>query len=133
MKSFRYIVASLVLSAAPALASVSVSSPTSGATVSSPVSYVATASTTTCAKGVASMGIYVNNTLVYVVDAAKMNTTLSLGAGGVVGLRSVHRGIAHAVMLWQWASKFGSLYSVAAIPSGDGVVIAVLRMVYSGG
>ena len=81
MKSFRYIVASLVLSAAPALASVSVSSPTSGATVSSPVSYVATASTTTCAKGVASMGIYVSNKLVYVVDAAKMNTTLSLGAG----------------------------------------------------
>jgi phospholipase C len=81
MKSFQYIVASLVLSVAPALASVSVSSPTSGATVSSPVSYVATASTTTCAKGVASMGIYVNNKLVYVVDAAKMNTTLSLGAG----------------------------------------------------
>ena len=84
------------------------------------MSYVATASTTTCEKGVASMGIYVNNTLVYVVDAAKMNTTLSLGAGGVVGLRSLHRGIAPAVMLWQWASKFGSLYSVAAITSGDG-------------
>jgi hypothetical protein len=81
VKSFRYIVASLVLSAAPALASVGVSSPTSGATVSSPVSYVATASTTTCAKGVASMGIYVSNKIVYVVDAAKMNTTISLGAG----------------------------------------------------
>jgi phospholipase C len=64
-----------------AFATVTVSSPTSGATVSSPVSYVATASTTTCAKGVASMGIYVSNKLVYVVDAAKMNTTLSLGAG----------------------------------------------------
>ena len=42
------------------------------------MNYVATATTTTCAKGVASMGIYVDNKLVYVVDAATMNTTLSL-------------------------------------------------------
>ena len=79
--TFSILVICLIASTAPAFATVTVSSPTSGATVSSPVSYVATASTTTCAKGVASMGIYVNNKLVYVVNAAKMNTKLSLGAG----------------------------------------------------
>jgi len=60
---------------------VSVSSPTNDSTVSSPVSYVATASTNTCPKGVASMGIYVNNQLVYVVQGASLNTKLSLSAG----------------------------------------------------
>jgi phospholipase C len=81
MKSFRYIVASLVLSAAPALASVTVSSPANGATVSSPAHYVATATAPTCAKGVASMGIYVNNVKVYVVKGASLNYELTLAPG----------------------------------------------------
>jgi hypothetical protein len=59
---------------------VTVTSPTANSTVTSPVSYVATA-TTSCAKGVASMGIYVNNKLVYVVDAASLNKSLSLASG----------------------------------------------------
>jgi hypothetical protein len=67
--------------AAPAFATVTVTSPKSGSTVTSPVSYVATATTTTCSKGVGSMGIYVNNKLTYVVNGAKMNTTLSLAPG----------------------------------------------------
>jgi phospholipase C len=81
MKSFRYIVASLVLSAAPALASVSVSSPANGATVSSPAHYVATATASTCAKGVATMGIYVNNVKIVVVKGASLNYELTLPAG----------------------------------------------------
>ena len=59
---------------------VTVSTPAANSTVTSPVSYVATA-TTSCAKGVASMGIYVNNKLVYVVDAASLNKSLSLANG----------------------------------------------------
>ncbi len=66
--------------AAPAFATVTVTSPTSGATTMSPVSYAATA-TTTCSKGVGSMGIYVNNKLTYVVNGAKLSTTLSLAPG----------------------------------------------------
>jgi hypothetical protein len=69
-----------LLFAVPTFASVTVTSPKSGSTVSSPVSYVATASTT-CAKGVSTMGIYVNNKLTYVVTGAKLNTSLSLAAG----------------------------------------------------
>jgi phospholipase C len=60
---------------------VSVTSPVNNSTVSSPVQYVATAATATCAKGVASMGIYVSNKLVYVVSGSSLNTQLSLAAG----------------------------------------------------
>jgi phospholipase C len=81
MNSFRYIVASLVLSAAPALATVTVSSPVNGATVSSPAHYVATATAPTCAKGVASIGIYVGNTKVYVAQGASLNYELTLATG----------------------------------------------------
>ena len=81
MKNFRYFVASLVLSAAPALASVTVSSPANGATVSSPAHYVATATAPTCAKGVATMGIYVNNVKTVVVKGASLNYELTLPAG----------------------------------------------------
>ena len=80
MKTIHSLAYILLSFAAPAFATVTVTSPKGGATVTSPVSYVATASTTTCAKGVASMGIYVNNKLTYVVNAATMNTTLSLAA-----------------------------------------------------
>jgi hypothetical protein len=57
-----------------------VASPADGSSVSSPVPYAATA-TTTCTKGVASMGVYVNNQLNYVQNGAKLNATLTLTPG----------------------------------------------------
>jgi hypothetical protein len=81
MKTFYCIVLTLMAWVAPAFATVSVSSPTNGATVTSPVHYVATATTSTCSTGVASMEIYVNNKLVYVVNGPKLDTQLSLAAG----------------------------------------------------
>src|SRR5580765_6110001 len=81
MKSFCCIVFTFLALATSALANVAVSSPSNGATVGSPVHYVATASTTTCSKGVASMGIYVNKQLVYVVNGASMNTSWPLTPG----------------------------------------------------
>jgi hypothetical protein len=60
---------------------VRVTQPSMGATVTSPVHYVASATTSTCSKGVASMGIYVNNVLTYVVNGAQLNTTLALNLG----------------------------------------------------
>ncbi len=64
-----------------ALAAVSVTSPAPGSTVTSPVHYVATATAPSCAAGVASMGIYVNNVKVYVVNGAKLDLQLTLSAG----------------------------------------------------
>lgn len=65
----------------PAFATVVVSSPYNGATVGTSVHYSATASTDTCSKGVASMGVYVDNKLIYVVSGTKLNTTLPVSAG----------------------------------------------------
>lgn len=59
---------------------VHVTSPASSSTVSSPANYVASA-TSSCSLGVASMGIYVNNQLVYVQNGASLNTQLSLSPG----------------------------------------------------
>jgi phospholipase C len=81
MKISLLVLPTLLALAAPAFAAVTVTSPTNGSTVTSPVHYVASATTTTCSKGVASMGIYVNNKLTYVVDADTMNTELTLSVG----------------------------------------------------
>ena len=57
---------------------VSVTSPKNNSTVTSPVQFVATANTTTCSKGVASMGVYINNHLTYVSNGRSLNTAISL-------------------------------------------------------
>ena len=66
---------------ASAYANVIVSSPSNGETINSPAHFVATANTTTCSQGVASMGVYIDNQLLYVVNGATLNTTLTLPAG----------------------------------------------------
>ncbi len=81
MKTISLLVSLLLTAAVPAFANVYVTSPANGATVTSPVHYVATATSTTCSSGVASMGIYVNNSRVYVVNGASLNTYISLNAG----------------------------------------------------
>ena len=76
----RIIICTLMLSMY-AFAGVSVSSPENGSTISSPVHFVASA-TTTCTKGVSSMGIYTAPfKLAYTVSSAKIDTHLPLGAG----------------------------------------------------
>lgn len=81
MKALCYGILIFVFSATLAFATVTVTSPANNATVTSPVHYVATATATSCTKGVASMGIYVNNKLTYVVNGASLNTQISLSAG----------------------------------------------------
>ncbi len=58
-----------------------VTSPSNNATVGSPVQFTASANTSTCAKGVASMGVYINNNLIFVSNGKSLNTALPLGAG----------------------------------------------------
>jgi len=72
----------LVSMAVPAaFAGVSVSAPNNGSTVQSPVHYIAT-STSTCSKGVASMGIYTaNSQLAYTTQGNTLNTNLNLSPG----------------------------------------------------
>jgi hypothetical protein len=71
----------LLFIAAPAFARVSVSAPGNGATVQSPVHYVASASSS-CAKGVASIGIYTAaGALAYTTQGHTLNTNLNLNPG----------------------------------------------------
>ena len=67
----------------PAFATVTVTKPTNNSTVTSPVQFVATASTTTCSKGVASMGIYVNNKLTYVVVPAPPTVSITASSSTI--------------------------------------------------
>jgi hypothetical protein len=78
-KSLSLLVCLSVLFGPAAFAGVSVSEPANGATITGPVPYVASATTTTCSKGVASMGIYTApGVLAYVVNGSSLNTTLDL-------------------------------------------------------
>ena len=82
MKAIRYVPLMVLAFAAHAFATVTVSSPAPGTTVASPVQFIAAGSSTTCAAGVGSMGIYVNNVQVYSSHgAAQINTALTLNPG----------------------------------------------------
>lgn len=81
MKKYPFVVVPLLAFSVPAFANVVVSSPSNGQTVSSTVSYSATANTTTCSRGVASMGVYVDSRLLYVVNGTSLNTSLSVSPG----------------------------------------------------
>lgn len=81
MQKFLLFVCLLALCAPLAFAGVTVKSPTNGTTVQGSIPYVASA-TTSCSKGVGSMGIYTSpGQLAYVVQGASMNYNLSLAAG----------------------------------------------------
>jgi hypothetical protein len=58
-----------------------VTSPANNGSEASPVNYQATASTSTCDKGVASMGIYVNNVLKYTTKGASLDTNMDFSPG----------------------------------------------------
>jgi hypothetical protein len=80
MKYFSRAILILLMFTAPAFATVSISKPTSGDTVGSPVEFAATA-TTSCSSGVASMGVYVNNELKHIETGHSLNTAISLSPG----------------------------------------------------
>ncbi|HLJ76088.1 MAG TPA: alkaline phosphatase family protein [Acidobacteriaceae bacterium] len=81
MKPRGFLLAALLAFTPSVFATVTVTSPANGSTVTSPVHYVATASAGTCAQGVSAMGIYVNNSLVYQTNGNSLDTTISLNPG----------------------------------------------------
>jgi hypothetical protein len=114
MKVFLQVIlmAQLVV-ALPASATVLVSTPSNGATVSSNVQFIATANTTTCSKGVASMGIYVDNKIEYMVNGVNLNTTLSMASGG------------HTVSIQEWDNCGGATTTPLALRVTAAVGVAV--------
>lgn len=78
-KPLSLIVCLSAILAPAAFAGVTVTSPGNGATISGSVHYEATATSSTCSKGVASVGIYTApGVLAYVVNGTSLNTTLNL-------------------------------------------------------
>lgn len=78
----RYCLSALLLAlvTAPAFASVTVTTPANDETSGPGVHFEANA-TTSCSKGVSSMGIYVDGDRKYVVPGASLNTTLNVSTG----------------------------------------------------
>jgi hypothetical protein len=102
-KSSICLISLFLIFVASGFADVSVSSPSNGATVGSPVTYAATASTSTCSKGVASMGIYVDYQLLKVVNGTSMNTSLAVNPG------------THNTVVEEWDYCGGATYSSMTI------------------
>jgi hypothetical protein len=119
MRNFPPLFLVLFTLAAPAFASVAVNSPANGETVDSPTQYVATAATT-CSQGVASMGVYVNNQLVYVVNGASLNTPIDMGPG------------AQHTVVEEWDRCGGASYSTVNV-SVEGSGTALTNLQSSGG
>src|ERR1700733_6816648 len=72
----------LLASASAAFGGVTVTTPKNDSTVGGSGQYIASATTSSCSKGIASMGIYTApGVLAYVVNGASLNTTLSLSPG----------------------------------------------------
>jgi hypothetical protein len=105
--------ASIAITVSPQSA-VWVSSPANGSQVGSPVPYVATA-TTGCSKGVASMGVYVDNQLVKTVSGASLNTALDIGAG------------THNTVVEEWDYCGGASYTPVNVTVQYGKVLSNLQ------
>lgn len=81
-KSVLLLATILVMLAPAVLAGVNVTAPGNGVTVQSPVHYAASAGATSCAQGVASMGIYTApGVLAYVANGTSLSTDLTLSPG----------------------------------------------------
>jgi len=81
MKNSLYALLAFLLLTSPAFATVVINSPSNGGSYSTSVPFSASATTNTCSRGVAAMGVYVNNTLKYTVNGTSMNTTVGLTPG----------------------------------------------------
>lgn len=114
MKIFSPIILTLALFTAPAFATVVVSSPSNGETVGTSVQYNATATTSTCSKGVSAMGIYVDNDLKYLANTTSLNTNLSLSSG-------THRTV---VQEWDYCGGSTSTPISITVSSQAGVAVA---------
>jgi hypothetical protein len=84
---------------ASAFATVTVSNPWNGDTVGSPAQFVATASSTTCSRGVASMGVYVDNSLQYVVTGSSLNISIAISPGN------------HQAVIEEWDNCGGATFT----------------------
>lgn len=113
MKSFSLALPALVMLTAPAFATVNVSVPYNNENVGPAIQVIATANTTTCTKGVASMGVYINDNLVYVQNSPSMNHWLSVGPGW------------NKIVVQEWDYCGGSTYTAMNVDAAQGATSGV--------
>ena len=103
MKYLNLPLLALVSLPAAAWAGVTVTSPLNGETVGVSAKYTASSTTSTCSKGVASMGVYVDDKLIYVVDGHELNTEIALTSGN------------HNTVVQEWDKCGGSTFTPVAV------------------
>lgn len=114
MKLFILGVIALLALTAQSFASVVISSPGNDTTSDNPVHFVASASTS-CAAGIASMGVYVNNVLKYVVNGASLNTDIGLDPG-----------VYHSVVQeWDYCGGVSMADTTVTVASQSGVSVTL--------
>jgi hypothetical protein len=99
LRNVAKLVIPLVLFATVSFAQVTVTSPSNGATVSSPVNFNASA-TAVSGRQITAMRIYVDSTSVYLVNAASLSTGVNMSSGG------------HSVTVQAW-DNLGAVYKTA--------------------
>ena len=101
MQSFGkfFLFAPMLALVKPLMAGVLVTSPVGGATVTSPVQFVATATASSCSKGVGSIGVYIDNVLISVTHGADLNSSLAVTPG------------VHKTVVEEWDKCGGASYS----------------------
>jgi hypothetical protein len=90
-----------------------VSSPANNSTVASPVSYVASA-TTSCANGVSAMGVYVDNVRVVVQNGASLNASVPMSSGF------------HNTVVQEWDGCGGSAVARVNVTAGQDTTTAAI-------
>jgi len=101
--SDKLILGLVFLTPMPSMASVVVSSPASGSIVTNPVVFTANGSTATCSTGVASMGVYLDGSLLTVVNGSQLSSSLVISPG------------THNAVVEEWDKCGGATYSSMSI------------------
>ncbi len=98
----------------PLFAGIDVTAPQNGATVQSPVHFSATAGSTSCPQGVASMGIYTSpGVLAYAQNGTSLDTDLSLDAGVYDT----------TIQQWDYCGGSSKTYVTITVSGGTGVFV----------
>ncbi len=114
MKKLPYALLMLTFAfALPAFATVVVNSPSNGETVGSSINIVASANTTTCSRGVASMGVYIDNGLDAVENGVSLNRTVAVSEG------------THKLVIQEWDYCGGSTSAQLSINSSTAAGVVV--------
>jgi hypothetical protein len=110
---FPFLMLLIFATATTAFAQVSVTDPADGQAVSPTTHFAASASPGTCDSGVASMGIYIDDALMYVTQGTHLDATLSLAQGQ------------HRAVLQEWDYCGGATKSLVHVTVGGTTISGI--------